>query len=85
MVRTTTGGRISGIKGKGQYQDNIARAEIANKANANLVIRIHSDAGTAEGFYFMYPEAIFNITLAYFVLLIACYQYICSFWLFPCM
>jgi N-acetylmuramoyl-L-alanine amidase len=39
-----------------QYVTNRNRAEIANRANANFVVRLHCDASAGSGFTTYYPE-----------------------------
>lgn len=54
MTRTTTGGTIGNAKT--QFDDNKERAAIANNQKADFIIRIHSNSGKSDGFFFMYPE-----------------------------
>jgi len=44
-------------KSEGQKLTNKARAEIGNRAHADLMLRLHCDAGTKSGFATYYPGA----------------------------
>lgn len=55
MTRTTNGEAIGGVS-SGEDNDNIARAKIANDANASLSIRLHSDSRSDDSFWVVYPS-----------------------------
>ena len=44
--------------GKGQIVTNRERAEIANKAGAALLVRLHCDTGKGSGFTIYYPDRV---------------------------
>jgi N-acetylmuramoyl-L-alanine amidase len=69
MTRTSTGGQIAGTSSDcnsgpcsecttkcNSCRDNSARGEIARQANADLFFRIHSNSGTSDGFFLIYPN-----------------------------
>jgi N-acetylmuramoyl-L-alanine amidase len=43
-------------KSEGEFVTNKDRAEIANRAQADLLLRLHADAGKASGFTVYYPR-----------------------------
>jgi N-acetylmuramoyl-L-alanine amidase len=45
-------------RSEGEFVKNRTRAEIANDANANLMVRLHCDASTGEGFTTYYPDQV---------------------------
>lgn len=55
MTRTSNGEAIGGVR-SGEDEDNIARAKIANEANAGLSIRLHSDSRSDDKFWVLYPN-----------------------------